>query len=190
MGQKKSNSISRDLLQLYRRCVVHNLIHCPLVIFIFIFICTCMFFSSVSTCYWTSMFSSFVVFITYEVVKLCFPISILWLPFFFFWGCWMLPGRSKFCSSTTGREYFGLVSEVSSCKNLCCLLWFLLCKCGWHEQAEKYFPAPLLFFPLTFLVLNNLELTRISLCISLLCADATKLAKACQQQIAVRAVAP
>lgn len=83
MGQKKSTSISRDLLQLYRRCVVHNLIHCPLVIFIFIFICTCMFFSSVSTCYWTSMFSSFVVFITYEVVKLCFPISILWLPFFF-----------------------------------------------------------------------------------------------------------
>lgn len=45
-----------------------------------------MFFSSVSTCYWTSMFSSFVVVITYEVVKLCFPISILWLPFFFFGG--------------------------------------------------------------------------------------------------------
>lgn len=32
------------------------------------------------------MFSSFVVVITYEVVKLCFPISILWLPFFFFGG--------------------------------------------------------------------------------------------------------
>lgn len=109
---------------------------------------------------------------------------------FFFWGCWMLPGRSKFCSSTTGLEYFVLVSEVTSCKNLFRLLWFLLCKCGWHEQAEKYFPAPPLFFSLTFLVLNNLELTRISLCISLLCADATKLAKACQQQIAVHAVAP
>lgn len=147
-----------------------------------------MFFSSVSTCYWTSMFSSFVVFITYEVVKLCFPISILWLPFFFFGGveCCLVDLNSV---PQPRLEYFGLVSEVTSCKNLFCLLWFLLCKCGWHEQTEKYFPAPPLFFSLPFLVLNNLELTRISLCISLLCADATKLAKACQQQIAVRAVA-
>lgn len=171
MGQKKSTSISSDLLQLYRRCIVHNLIHCPLVIFHF--------------------------YLYMYVFLICFHMLLNKYVFFFcsIYNIW---------SSKTLFSHINFMVALFFCVECCLvdlnsvpqpqgvniLVWSLklvaarICAVSFDfffvnvagmNKLKITSQLPLFFFFfLTFLVLNNLELTRISLCFMCRCHQVGK----------------